>query len=67
LKSPTPDAKLQLSDTGAEFVVGYPVDIRTASEIDDRVTRAVADLMDRGTQLKSATIGLPKIRAAIKG
>ena len=45
----------------------YPVDIRTASEIDDRVTRAVADLMDRGTQLKSATIGLPKIRAAIKG
>src|SRR6267378_1071491 len=67
LKSPTPDAKLQLSDTGAEFVVRYPVDIRTASEIDDRVTRAVVDLMDADAQLKSATIGLPKIRAAIKG
>jgi small-conductance mechanosensitive channel len=67
LKSPTPDARLHLSDTGAEFVVRYPVDIRTASEIDDRVTRAVVDLMDADAQLKSATIGLPKIRAAIKG
>jgi len=67
LKSPTPDAKLQLSDTGAEFVVRYPVDLRTASEIDDRVTRAVMDLMDADAQLKSAIIGLPKIRAAIKG
>jgi len=67
LKSATPDAKLQLSDTGAEFVVRYPVDIRTASEIDDRMTRTVVDLMDGDAQLKSAIFGLPKIRAAIKG
>jgi small-conductance mechanosensitive channel len=67
LKSPTPDAKLQLSDTGAEFVVRYPVDIRAASDIDDRVTRAVVDLMERDAELKSAIVGLPKIRAAIKG
>jgi hypothetical protein len=67
LKSPTPDAKLQLSDTGADFVVRYPVDIRTASDIDDRVTRAVVDLMDGDAELKSAIVGLPKIRAAIKG
>ena len=67
LKSPTPDAKLQFSDAGAEFVVRYPVDIRTASEIDDRITRAVADLMDRDAELKSTIAGLPKIRAAIKG
>jgi len=67
LKSPTPDAKLQLSDSGPEFIVRYPVDIRTASEIDDRVTRAVVDLMNRDAELKNAITGLPKIRAAIKG
>jgi small-conductance mechanosensitive channel len=67
LKSPTPDAKLQLSDSGAEFVVRYPVDIRTASDIDDRVTRGVVDLLNGDTQLKNAIVGLPKIRAAIKG
>src|SRR5882762_1499897 len=67
LKPPRPETKLQLTDSGLEFVVRYPVDIRTASEIDDRVTRAVVDLMAGDEQLKSATIGLPKIRAAIKG
>jgi len=39
LKIAYPGAKLRLSDTGAEFVVRYPVEIRAASEIDDRVTR----------------------------
>jgi len=67
LKSPRPEAKLQLSDTGVEFVVRYPVDIRSASEIDDRVTRTVVDLMHDDTDLKSAIAGPPKIRAAIKG
>jgi hypothetical protein len=67
LKSPTPEAKLQLSDTGVEFVVLYPVDIRTASEIDDHLTRAVVDLMNNDAELKSAIAGPPKIRAAIKG
>jgi small-conductance mechanosensitive channel len=67
LKSPAPDAKLQLSDTGVEFVVRYPVDIRTASEIDDQVTRAVVDLVNREPELKNAIVGSPKIRAAIKG
>jgi small-conductance mechanosensitive channel len=67
LKSPTPEAKLQLSDTGLEFVVRYPVDIRTASEIDDQITRAVVDLVNSDPALTSAIAGPPKIRAAIKG
>jgi small-conductance mechanosensitive channel len=67
LKSPTTEAKLQLSDAGVEFVVRYPVDIRTASEIDDHVTRAVVDLVNNDEALKSAIAGPPKIRAAIKG
>jgi hypothetical protein len=67
LKSPKPEHKLQLSDTGVEFIVRYPVDIRTASEIDDQVTRAVVDLINSDSELKNAISGTPKIRAAIKG
>ena len=67
LRSPRPEAKLQLSDAGVEFVVRYPVDIRSASEIDDHVTRAVVDLMNSDAELKSAIAAPPKIRAAIKG
>jgi small-conductance mechanosensitive channel len=66
-KTPKPESKLQLSDTGVEFIVRYPVDIRTASEIDDHVTRAVVELVNRDQELKNAIAGTPKIRAAIKG
>jgi small-conductance mechanosensitive channel len=67
LKSPKPEAKLQLSETGVEFIVRYPVDIRTASEIDDQVTRAIVELVNKDEELKKAMAGTPKIRAAIKG
>jgi len=67
LKSPRPEAKLQLSDTGVEFIVRYPVDIRTASETDDQITRAVVELVNSDSELKNAIVGTPKIRAAIKG
>src|SRR5262249_35570559 len=67
LKSPVPEAKLQFSDTGLEFVLRYPVDIRRASEIDDQITRAVLNLLDQGEELKASVTGTPRIRAAIKG
>jgi small-conductance mechanosensitive channel len=67
LKAPVPEAKLQFADTGLEFVVRYPVDIRRASEIDDQVTRAVLNLLDKDSDLKASVSGTPRIRAAIKG
>ena len=67
LKSPKPEAKLQLSDTGVEFIVRYPVDIRTASGTDDQITRAVVEMVNSDSELKNAIVGTPRIRAAIKG
>jgi hypothetical protein len=43
------------------------VDIRTASEIDDRISRRVIDLVNADPELKNSIAGSPKIRAAIKG
>jgi hypothetical protein len=67
LKTPATEAKLQLADAGPELIVRYPVDIRTASEIDDHVTRAVVDIVNNDPAVKTAVAGSPKIRAAIKG
>jgi small-conductance mechanosensitive channel len=66
-KVPKPEARLQLADTGVEFIVRYPVDIRTAAEIDDHVSRAMVDLVNSDSELKNAIAGALKIRAAIKG
>jgi small-conductance mechanosensitive channel len=67
LKAPIPEAKLQFADAGLEFVVRYPVDIRKATEIDDKTTRAVLDAFEHEHDLKASVSGPPKIRAAIKG
>jgi small-conductance mechanosensitive channel len=67
LKAPVPEAKLQFADTGLEFVVRYPVDIRRAAEMDDQVTRALLNLLDKEDELRAAVAATPKIRAAIKG
>jgi small-conductance mechanosensitive channel len=64
---PGPDAKLQFGDTGLELIVRYPVGIRKTSEIDDHVTRALLEMIDKDPELKSAIVGSPKIRAVVKG
>jgi hypothetical protein len=48
-------------------VVRYPVDIRMASEIDEKTTCAVLEALEREADLKASVAGSPKIRAAIKG
>jgi small-conductance mechanosensitive channel len=67
LKAPIPETKLQFADAGLEFVVRYPVDIRMASEIDEKTTCAVLEALEREADLKASVAGSPKIRAAIKG
>jgi small-conductance mechanosensitive channel len=67
LKAPIPETKLQFADAGLEFIVRYPVDIRMASEIDEKTTRAVLDALEHDADLKASVAGLPRIRAAIKG
>jgi small-conductance mechanosensitive channel len=66
MKAPAPQAKLQVADTGLEFLVRYPTEIRTAPEMDEEVTRAVLDMIDREPNLKAAVAGLPRIRTAVK-
>ena len=63
MRPPAPEQRLQFSDGGMELVVRYPVDLHRASEIDDRVLRALMELMaNDGNAVK----GTPKIRAAVK-
>ena len=64
---PSPSAQLQFGDTGLEYVVRYPVEIRRSAQIDDEVTRAILDIIDQDAEVKAAVSGSPKIRAAVKG
>ena len=67
LKAPAPEAKFQLNDDGPTLLIRYPVLLRRASEIDDRVAQALLDVMAKDQTAKAAIAGAPKIRAAVKG
>jgi small-conductance mechanosensitive channel len=66
VKAPAPQAKLHFGDTGLEFIVRYPTEIRTAPDMDQQVTEAVLEIIEKEPNLKAAVTGLPRIRAAIK-
>ena len=66
MKPPTPQAKLHYADTGLEFLVRYPTELRTAPEIDEEVIKAVLDAIEKDPKLKAAVSGWPRIRAAVK-
>lgn len=67
VKMPEPNSQLQFSDTGLEYVVRYPVGLNRVSEIDDKLTRKLIDLVEQRPELKDGIVGQPRIRAAIKG
>jgi len=64
---PLPHQHLQFADAGLELAVRYPVDLRNASEVDDKITRVLLDIIKNDKQIQSGIAGTPKIRAAVKG
>ncbi len=57
-----PTSRLHLTPSGLEVVIRYPVDLVHASEIDDRVTRELLQVIDSDPKLKAAVSGKPPLR-----
>jgi small-conductance mechanosensitive channel len=66
VRAPEPHGQLQYGDSGLEYAVRYPVDLRKASEVDEKVTRRVLEMFEQGGDLQASISGVPKIRAAVK-
>jgi small-conductance mechanosensitive channel len=67
MKVPEPHGQLQYGDAGLEYVVRYPAALRQVSEVDDKITRKLLDILQQQPGLQSSVSGLPRIRAAVKG
>jgi small-conductance mechanosensitive channel len=63
---PSPEQRLQFTDTGPEFVARYPVDLHRAAEIDDKIARALIDAIHKDEKLSTAVAGTPRIRPTVK-
>ena len=64
LSPPVPQGRLRFVDSGLEFVVRYPVDIRRAAEIDDEITRKLLETIEKEPKLKLVATSTPKIQSA---
>ena len=67
IQAPRPEARVQFTDAGLELLVRYPVMLRKAPEVDERMTRSILALIETDPDLKAAVAGNPGIRAAVKG
>jgi hypothetical protein len=61
VRRPVPQSTVRLTDAGLEMTIRYPVPLETASAVDDKVTRALLDSLEREPRLRlvgsgSATI-----------
>jgi small-conductance mechanosensitive channel len=62
LAQPRPEGRLRFVDDGLEFVVRYPVELKQAAAINDRITRKLLETIASEPKLKLAAGGA-KIRA----
>lgn len=61
-----PTAQLQLTSTGLEAVVRYPVSLRHGAEADDEITRDLIEKISKDTTMSASVNGLPRIRSVIR-
>lgn len=67
MKTPTPYTRMRFVASGIEILVRYPVPLRKAAELDDRVIAAIAQaLQTESSGLKLAPGASPELRSAIK-
>lgn len=59
----SPESRLHLTQTSLEVVIRYPVEMANAGEIDNRVTRAILEALERDPNLRFQVSAGPAIRA----
>lgn len=64
--APKPYARLRLVATGLEVVVSYPVPLRQASGMDDRMVTAVMDILRNNPSIHLVDGASPELRSPIK-
>ena len=67
VERPGVEGRLRLVDAGLEYVVRYPVRIREAADVDDRMTRRLLEAIEEEPKLRLVPAGVPRIQAAAAG
>ncbi len=61
---PRPHSRLRLAQSGLEILIRYPVEIETATEVDDQIARELLRALEQSPKLKLVGSGSPNIQPA---
>jgi small-conductance mechanosensitive channel len=64
---PEPKSRLHLTQSGLEVVIRYPLELEHSAEIDDEITRALLDALEKPPKLKLVGSGTPNIQRVADG
>jgi small-conductance mechanosensitive channel len=64
---PAPKSRLRLAQTGLEVVIRYPLEVQHSAEIDDEITRALLDALEKAPKLRLVGSGTPNIQRVVDG
>jgi hypothetical protein len=65
--APKPESRVRFADSTIEVTIRYPVEMRRAAEIDDRITRKVIQEVESDPKLVLANGGAVKIDSGTGG
>jgi small-conductance mechanosensitive channel len=64
---PAIESHLQFNQSGLQLWARFPVQIKQASETDEKLTQALLELMEKHAEVKSAVTSTPLIQASVRG
>ncbi|MFT4111539.1 mechanosensitive ion channel family protein, partial [Silvibacterium sp.] len=64
---PEIESRIQFLGGAVQLWTRFPVELRRAAEIDEELTEALLDLLEKDAELKGIVDGLPVIQASVKG
>lgn len=64
---PAVESRLQLTGGSLQLWVRFPVSIRDAAEMDEKLTEALVDLFRKEPDIKNGVAGAPVIQASVRG
>jgi small-conductance mechanosensitive channel len=59
---PRPHSRLRLTQSGLEILIRYPVELESATEVDDQIARELLRALEQSPKLKLVGTGSPNIQ-----
>jgi hypothetical protein len=67
IDAPGVQTRMQFNGGAFQLWARFPVQIRQASEADEKLTQALFELMAKNPEIKSAVASTPVIQASVRG